>query len=55
MPAEPMIECTPAEHGYCQACSAPAKVGGLKLLGWPHKLYICAACLQKLAAVIEKG
>lgn len=54
-PTDTLIELSPPEHGYCQSCQQPAKVGGLKLAGWPHKLWICAACLQKLAAIIEKG
>ena len=52
---EPLIEMNPPTLGYCQSCHQPARVGGLRLSGWPHVLQICAGCLQKLAVVIEKG
>lgn len=52
---DPLIEMAPPEAGYCQSCQLPAKVGGLRLSGWPHRLWICAACLLKLAAAVEKG
>lgn len=50
-----LIEMSPPEQGYCQMCSEPGKVGGLRIKGWAHKLLICADCLRKLAAGVEKG
>lgn len=53
--SDTLIEVTPPEQGYCQACHEPAKVGGLRIKGWAFKLLICADCLRKLAASVEKG
>ena len=51
--SEPIIASTEIRFGFCQVCEAPARVGAIKVKGWPHAPLVCASCLRGMATTIE--
>lgn len=55
MSTEPAVQVSAPELGYCHQCQQPAKVVALSVRAWTHRLWICSACLGRLARVVEQG
>lgn len=43
------------QMGYCANCGDPAKVGALKITGWPYEINLCAGCVAHLAGEFERN
>lgn len=51
--SEPIIGTTEIRFGFCQVCETPARVGAIKVKGWPYTPLVCAGCWRTMATTIE--